>query len=197
MKWVKNFSLLALAGLVFAGCSNKVYVEKDKSVNLAVYKNYALVDTRANQGDSGGRSANISDLTDRQIKEALNAGLTSAGLNQSNRQPDLLVTYDVLQERGLHQTTNSVYGSPFSRWYFNPYSHGWYSLYYPSQFMGYNSGGYQDNDETITISLIDANSNKTVWQGWTTNHTNSRRFTSKEIQSAVKNIFKKFDVARR
>lgn len=195
MKWIKIFGLLMLPVLVLTACSSKAYVQKDSSVNLAAYRSYAWVDTRNEQGDTVGRFSNISDLTDRQIKEAVNAGLSNAGLRQSNRDPDLLVAYDVLKEKGLHQTNNAAYGPSFNRWYYNPYSHGWYSLYYPSQLIGYNSAGYQDNDETITISLIDVKSNKTVWQGWTTNHSNSRRLTSKEIQSSVRSIFRKFDVA--
>ncbi len=50
---------------------------------------------------------------------------------------------------------------------------------------------------TITISMIDAKTNKTIWQGWTTEEVNSRNLTSKEIQASVKNIFRKFDLARK
>ena len=199
MDWIKTFSLLALAGFVFAGCSNKVYVEKDRTANFSNYRSYAVVDARSSEGDTVSRPGKVSDLTDREFKQAVNESMLSSGLTQNNRRPDVLVMYDVLQERGTHQTSySSGYGSPFSSWYFNPYSHGWYSLYYPSQFMGYNSGGeYQDNDRTITISIIDANTNKTVLQGWTTNHSGSRRLTSGEIQSTVQSIFRKFNLAKR
>jgi hypothetical protein len=44
--------------------------------------------------------------------------------------------------------------------------------------------------------MIDAKTDKTVWQGWTTDEVNSRNLTSKEIQYAVKSIFRKFDVAK-
>ena len=197
MERIKTFSLLALAGILFAGCSNKVYVEKDRSANFSNYRSYALVDARSSEGDTTSRPARLSDLADREIKQAINEGMTGSGLTQNNRRPDVLVMYDVLQERGTHQTSYSNYGSPFSRWYFNPYSHGWYSVYYPSQFMGYNTGEYQDNDRTITITIIDANTNKTVLQGWTTNHSGSRRFTSAEIQNSVRGIFRKFNLAKR
>lgn len=197
MNRIKTFSILLLAVVVFASCSNKVYVEKDSSANLASYRSFALVDVRNREGDTVSTAVKVSDLADRQIKKAITESLSNAGLTQNNRKPDVLVMYDVLQEKGLHQSSTPMYGSPFSRWYFNPYSHGWYSLYYPSQFAGYNTGSeYQDNDRTITISIIDANTNKTVWQGWTTNHSGSRRFTSAEIQSLVKSIFRKFNQAR-
>jgi hypothetical protein len=43
--------------------------------------------------------------------------------------------------------------------------------------------------------MVDAKTSKTVWQGWTTDEVNSRNLTSKEIESSVKNIFRKFDIA--
>jgi hypothetical protein len=44
--------------------------------------------------------------------------------------------------------------------------------------------------------MIDANTEKTVWQGWATDEVNSRNMTSKEIQSSIKAIFRKFDIAK-
>jgi len=44
--------------------------------------------------------------------------------------------------------------------------------------------------------MIDTRTDKTVWQGWTTDEVRSKNLTSKEIQNSVKAIFKKFDVAK-
>jgi hypothetical protein len=44
--------------------------------------------------------------------------------------------------------------------------------------------------------MIDAKTEKTVWQGWTTEEVNSRNLSTKEIQNSVKAIFRKFDVAK-
>ena len=79
---------------------------------------------------------------------------------------------------------------------FNPYSRRWFSLYYPSEFMGYDRTQRSTREGTVTISVIDAKTEKTVWQGWTTDEVNSRNLTSREIQNAVKSIFKKFDIAK-
>ena len=49
---------------------------------------------------------------------------------------------------------------------------------------------------TVTITMIDAKTDKTVWQGWTTDEVNSKNLTTKEIQIAVSSIFKKFDIAK-
>jgi hypothetical protein len=45
--------------------------------------------------------------------------------------------------------------------------------------------------------MIDAKTDKMVWQGWTTEEVNNKNLTSKEIQKAVASIFRKFDVAKR
>jgi hypothetical protein len=44
--------------------------------------------------------------------------------------------------------------------------------------------------------MIDTKTDKTVWQGWTTDEVNSKNLTSKEIQNSVRSIFKKFDLAK-
>ena len=49
----------------------------------------------------------------------------------------------------------------------------------------------------MTITMIDARTDKVIWQGWTTEELNSRKMSSKEIQAAVRSIFKKFDVAKK
>jgi hypothetical protein len=62
--------------------------------------------------------------------------------------------------------------------------------------MGYDSYDVNTREGTVTISMIDANTEKTVWQGWATDEVGSRNMTSKEIQSSVRAIFRKFDIAK-
>jgi hypothetical protein len=45
--------------------------------------------------------------------------------------------------------------------------------------------------------MLDADTEKTVWQGWVTDEVaNSRNLSSKEIQNSVRAIFRKFDIAK-
>jgi hypothetical protein len=62
--------------------------------------------------------------------------------------------------------------------------------------MGYDDYAVPVREGTVTISMTDAKSDRVVWQGWTTDEVNSRNLTSKEINNAVKSIFRKFDVAK-
>jgi PBP1b-binding outer membrane lipoprotein LpoB len=193
MRFLKQFSVAALSGLLLAGCASVAHVEKDETVNLNNYQAYAWVDTKEQKNDS--TKTKVSDLTERTIKQAVNSELVKSGWKESKR-PDVLLTYDVLVEKGVKEQNNPVYSQPHSRYYYNPYTRRWMSVYYPSQFLGYDRDQQQVREGTITISLIDAKTDKTIWQGWTTDQVNSRNLTSKEIQNGVKSIFRKFDLAK-
>jgi hypothetical protein len=194
MRIIKSLGVLALSGLLLAGCASVAHVEKDKSANFSSYHTYAWIDTKDNQNDSA--KTRVSDLTERRIREAVNAELSKTGWKEAKHRPDVLLSYDVLVERSIKDDNNPVYSSPYTRYYYNPYTRRWNSLYYPSQFLGYDNNQRAVREGTLTVSVIDAKTEKTVWQGWTTDEVNSRNLTSKEIQSSVKSIFRKFDVAK-
>ena len=194
MKVLRIVSVAALSALLLARCASVAHVEKDKTVNFSSYHTYAWVETK--QDDTSKARTKVSDLTERNIREAVNAEMAKTGWKEVKHKPDVLLSYDVLVERGVKNESNPVYSQPYSRMYFNPYTRRWGSLYYPSQFWGYDDNQRQVREGTITISMIDPKTDKTIWQGWTTGEVNSRNLTSREIQSSVKSIFRKFDVAK-
>jgi hypothetical protein len=63
--------------------------------------------------------------------------------------------------------------------------------------MGYDNDTETVREGTLTITMVDAKTDKTIWQGWTTDDVNSRNVTQKEIQSSVNSIFRKFDVVKK
>jgi len=193
MRILKIFSAAALSGLLLSGCASVAHVEKDETVNFSKYQTYAWVETTENRDSV---KTNVTDLTERKIRDAVNAELVKSGWKESKHRPDVLLSYDVLVERNVRESASPVYSNPYTRYFFNPYSRRWNALYYPSQFLGYDNSQRTVREGTLTISLIDAKTDKTIWQGWTTDEINSRNMTAKEIQSSVKSIFKKFDVAR-
>jgi uncharacterized protein YceK len=192
MKFMKFLSVAAISGLLLAGCASVAHVEKDKNVNFSNYHSYAWVDTKESKNDS---TVKVSDLTERIIKEAVNNEMAKTGWKESKK-PDVLLTYDILVERGIKEQNNPIYSQPYTRYYYNPYSRRYVAVYYPSQFMGYDNDQQQVKEGTITIRMIDTKTDKTIWQGWTTDEVNSRNLTSKEIQNGVKSIFRKFDIAK-
>lgn len=185
-------AVVAFSGLLLAGCASAVHIEKDETVDLNQYRSYAWVETQ-DQKDSV--KATASDLTERKIRDAVDAELSRAGWRRSGK-PDVLLSYDVLVENSVREDTRPVYSNSYTRYFYNPYRGRWSAIYYPSRFMGYHDRSYAVREGTVSISMIDARTEKTIWQGWTTAEVNSRNLTSKEIQSAVKSIFRKFDMVK-
>lgn len=190
MKRISTFLVLLFAGLMLTGCASVAYIEKDETVNFSKYSTYAWVDTKEKK-DSG----NYNSLTEQHVRKAVDEELAKQGWKKTNRQPDVLLSYDVLVEKTIKQDTEPLYSRSFTRTFYNPYTRRWGYIYYPSRFMGYDRSSYEVKEGTVTISMIDAATEKTVWQGWTTDEINSRNLTGKEIQVSVKSIFRKFDVA--
>jgi hypothetical protein len=190
MRNLKFLGIAALAGMLLTSCASVAHVEKDESVNFSKYKSFAWIDAKEE-----GETKKANTLLEKNVKSAVSAELQKQGWQESKNKPDVLLNYDVLVERAVKENTNPVYSRPFTRMFYNPYSRRWTQLYYPSQFMGYDRQALEVREGTITITMIDAKTDKTVWQGWTTDQVNSRNLTAKEVQSSVKSIFRKFDVA--
>jgi hypothetical protein len=152
------------------------------------------VNTQATQNENGTRPISYADVS---VRNAVNSELNKLGWREVSADPDMLISYDVFVESSVEQRSDPVYSQSFTRWYYNPYSRRWVSLYYPSQFLGYQSYEAPVKVGTVTISMMDARTDKVVWQGWTTENMNYSRFTDEDISKSVRNIFNKFDVASR
>lgn len=184
---------LALVFLL-ASCSSTAHIEKDDTVDFTQYRTFAWLDKG---GDNNTDKDRRNGLTETRIRQAVNAELEkTSGWKESKNKPDVVLSYDVLVERGIKESTSPVYSRPFTRLVYNPYSKRYSTIYYPSQFMGYDRDERAIREGTVTISMIDTKTDKVVWQGWTTDEVNNRNLTSKEIQGAVKSIFRKFDIAK-
>lgn len=187
---MRRFIGLASAAVVMlVACAPVAHVEKDPSVNLNHYNTYAWVESRASQDSNGKRSADIARLS---VQNEVNARLQQKGWRLDTKNPDVLVSYDVLVEKNVQQVNDPVYTTPFVRYYYNPYFRRWGRIYYPSRFAGYDSYTVPVREATLTLTMIDARSDKEIWQGWTTQQVDSRVLSKEEIRSGVKSIFKKF-----
>ena len=175
---------------LLAGCASSAHIEKDESVNFNKYKTFTWL-----HGENG-KLENQSDLIESKIRGAVTKEFEKIGRRESKNKPDVILDYDVLVERSSQQQSEPVYSQPYSRLVYNPYTRRYATIYYPSQFLGYESYEKVIREGTITVTMIDAKNDKTVWQGWTTAEVNNRNLTNKEIQKAVANIFKKSELAK-
>jgi len=192
MKQIKFLSIAALTTFSLLSCSGPVHVQKDDSANLANYHTYMWVDSRANDQDKSAKPTAYVDLS---VRNAVNAELSKRGWKEVPDNPDVLLSYDVLVERTTERQSDPVYTQPFTRVYYNPYTRRWGTIYYPSRFIGYQTYEVPVKEGTVTLTMMDAKTDKTVWQGWTTERLNYSRITEKEISKSVKNILQKLEAS--
>ena len=192
---MKRTNLIAIVAVLsiglLAGCASSTHIEKDETVNFSKYKTFTWL-----HGENG-KLESQSDLVETKIRDAVSKEFEKIGWRESKNKPDVILDYDVLVERTNKQQSEPVYSQPYSRLIYNPYTRRYATIFYPSQFLGYQSYDEVIREGTITITMIDAKTDKTVWQGWTTGEVNSRNLTNKEIQKAVASIFKKSELAKR
>jgi len=187
---LKTVIVAVLSIGLLAGCASSAHIEKDESVNFGKYKTFTWL-----HGENG-KLENQSDLIESKIRASVTKEFEKIGWRESKNKPDVILDYDVLVERSNQQQSEPVYSQPYSRVIYNPYTRRYATIYYPSQFLGYESYEKVIREGTITVTMIDAKNDKTVWQGWTTAEVNNRNLTNKEIQKAVANIFKKSELAK-
>lgn len=184
-------ALTTAAAVLFSACSN-VSVQRDETVDLSMYKTYMWVDTRSSETDN---STKPTSYVDAGVRSAVRNELSQLGWTEVNVNPDILLSYDVMVEKNIEQRSEPVYSRPFTRVYYNPYRGRYATIYYPSQFLGYDMYSEPVKEGTITISMVDARTDKPVWQAWTTEKLDNPNITSNEISRSVRSIFKKFDAA--
>ena len=186
MKKISIAGMLISAVALFYSCSTPAYVEKDNSVNLSNYKTYMWIDLKASENDASSRATAFADIS---VHNSVNAELNKWGWQEVTDNPDVFVSYDVLVERNVETQSDPVYSQPYSRLYYNPYTRRWSSIYYPSQFLGYQQYQVPVKEATITINMMDAETDKKIWQGWTTERLNGG-LNDLDVKKSVRNIFK-------
>jgi len=191
MIWVSAVAISA--ALLIAGCAGTAHVEQDKSADFSKYKTYAWVEKPETKET---KKAVKNGLTDANIRNAVNNQLQKVGWREVNKNPDIMVNYELLVERTEKEQKDAVYSPSYTRSYYNRYTGRVNTYYYPGQFSGYDTYTTTVKEGTVTITMIDNKTDKAVWQGWTTSEIDSRKMTGKEIDQSVKTIFKKFDAGK-
>ncbi|MGB4845670.1 MAG: DUF4136 domain-containing protein [Ferruginibacter sp.] len=185
-----RWAAAVFAVIIFAGCAGTAHIEKDKNADFSKYQTYAWVDKPDPKGKNKNRKH---DLTEVNVRNAVNAELQKKGWREAKANPDVIINYELLVERNQKEQQDPVYSQSYTRSYYNRRTGRLYTFYYPSRFIGYDSYSTTVKEGTVTITMIDNRTDKAVWQGWTTSELNGRNITSREIDRNVKTIFKKFD----
>ena len=187
--WIGAFTIST--ALFATGCASTAHIEKDKAADLGSYKTYTWLEQTALKSEKKSHS---NDIVDKNIRNAVDEQLQKKGYVQSSNNPDLLISSDLLIEKNQKENRNAVYTDSYTRSYYNPRTGRYSTYYFPSQLAGYDTYSTTVKEGTVTVTLIDARTDKAVWQGWATRELERGKVTSKDIDKNVSSIFKKFDV---
>jgi Domain of unknown function (DUF4136) len=190
---IKSGVFAVVTGLFMAGCGSTAHVEKARNANLSEYKTYSWITPEKTKGAKANRR---NDIALQNIHLAVNDELQKKGWQEVQNDPDILVSSELLVEKNQKQQSDPVYSNSYVRSYYNPRSGRYNNFYYPSRFMGYDSYTTTVKEGTITIMLIDTKTDKTVWQGWSTDELNTNHISDREINKNIKSIFKKLDTGK-
>lgn len=186
MKYLKLLGIVIVGVVLLSGCGPTAHIERARNVNFGNYQTFAW----AQKDERGSRS----DLTEQRIKEAISRELSKTqGWREVRRNPDVILSYDVLVEKGSRRESDPVYSWGGFRTFYNPYSRRFYRVYYPQRFVGYDTYRVPVKEGTITITMVDAKTDKTILQGWATDEVDNRRMTSREADRIVNAIIKKWN----
>lgn len=191
-KYDRIISSLALSIIIFSSCGTAAHIEKDRSADFSKFKTYTWLPK-----DDKVVLDHKNDIAESNIKASVDEELQKNGYKNVKTSPDLLLTFNILIEKTEKQQSDPVYSRGYSRLYYNPYTGRYRNIYFPSEFLGYENTTTAVKEGTVTISLIDSKTDKTVWQGSTTEEINNGQLSSRELQRDIKSIFKRFDIQRR
>jgi hypothetical protein len=187
-------SLVVIAAIVLAGCGVQSYVEKDPSVDLKNYKTFAWINEKGTKEENGKP---YKDFKETYLMDLVTKELEKNGWREAKSNPDVLVDYDIMIENETRRESDPVYSRSMVRYFYNPYTGRINSFYYPSRYLGENSYTVPYKSGTITINIVDNESDKLVWQGWAETEVTRKNISREDMQKIVKSIFKKLDVAMR
>lgn len=147
-KLLLHFGWLAPLIMAFS-CSAplKVNTDYDKAIDFAKYKTFALF-----KSDSG---QTISQLNQQRIADAIRSEMTKKGFQEATSNPDVLVnSVAVFKDRTSVSSTSYGYGGVYRPYYWGGGGIG---------YTNYDVHHYKDG--SLIIDVIDANTNKLIWQG--------------------------------
>lgn len=171
--------LLIVTGLAI-GCGSSVSVtsDYDKTVDFTKYKTFSFYHLKT--------SGQVSQLNADRIANAIKKEMIAKGYVESSDNPDILVNSVVVVEEKVAVTTSTNY-----------YGYGGY--YRPYGYWGYPSGAstdvstYEYKDGTMIIDIVDAKTEKLVWEGVGTKELKSNQKDPEEaIGYAVYKIMTNF-----
>ena len=187
MKYSFVKSTLVVVALAFASCNVTSHTEKAAGINFSNYKTFSW----AGAGDTKKADRADNDIIDNNIKNSVSQELVRKGWSETDNNPDVLLDYTIAVKHGTKHESAPVYSYPYTQYLYG--RRGVYSLWYPSTLIGMRSENVPFKEGELSVNMVDAKTNKLIWQGWAQGEINNRNVTTRDVTAQVKSIFRKFD----
>jgi hypothetical protein len=187
-KYLLGLSVSIASAIGFTSCGVSTHVETAAGINFNNYKTFGWVGNGENPEDSVDNS-----IVDNNIKNAISLQLENKGWKESNQSPDVIIDYNVMVEKQVRQASEPVYSYPYTNYYYNSWRHRRGYMYSPYNLMGYHTYNVPFKQGTLNVNMIDAKTNKLIWQGSAQGDVSNSMVTTQEMSTDVKSIFKKFN----
>ena len=175
-----RFLLPVLAGAVLlSACSPRIYVDQDSDAKLGAYHRFAWL----SPPPAPVRDPILdSQILDGRIHRAVSADLKARGYEEvaPDTNPDFLVTYHTSSKQTLQST-----GPSFSFGFVDAFPRGFGAV-------GFGPDVQTRDEATLMLDVLDAQSKRLAWRGWTTQLLNQDNYSDSSVADAVKDIFDKF-----
>ena len=175
----RPLTYLLLAAALLAGCSPRVHTEQDQDAKLAGYHRFAWLTPPA-----GPVRDPILDsqILESRVHKAVTGDLKDRGYEEvaPDANPDFLVTYHTSAKQTLESS-----GPSFSFGFMDAFPRGFGAV-------GFGPDVRTQDQGTLMLDVLDSQSKRLVWRGWTTELLNQDNYSDKSVQDAVKDIFDKF-----
>ena len=154
MKTIKSISCILFCATLLMACSSslKVKSDYDKTANFSGYKTFSVYNLRT--------EGSVSQLNADRIVNAIRADMIKKGFAETNNNPDLMINaLTILKDKQSTSTTTNYYG--YGGGLYRPYGY-WGS----GMATGYTTvSTYNYKDGSLVIDIVDAKTNKMIWQG--------------------------------
>lgn len=196
MRLLKLLWIIPIA-VILGYCSTAFYnYQVADDADFGEYETFAFLPDNDTSEFSVYNSQIVKDKTMRSIQDEM----TDRGFSLNNEDPDLLIYLHYLFSRGTEMVYDPV--SPSYSYYIpgliiTP----WNTFYYVDyatvpRIDGNGLREVQYTEGTIAVDVIDAETNKLLWRGWSEDRIDPQSFT-KDVQKYIENIFKNFPVEER
>ncbi len=177
-----RIAVIMVAVVTMAGCAStpNTYANADPSANFAQFQTYGFVPAM------GTDTRDYQSLQTNYLKSAIGSELQNRGMSESNS-PDLLINFHVHTKEKIrsHSVPTGHIGA-----FYDPFWDTW------GGYGGWRTEVRQYTEGTLTIDVVDANSNKLVWEGAAVGRVTNKDLKDLRgaIDSAVTEIMKSYPV---